>query len=232
VREGHAAFGRREAGRVLALAGGETLPSDVPVSRALTYQIRSTIDAEPDAPLRAIHDEMRLVEEQVARELADAPDTLVIQDGPLTFSDEVRGLAVGYVKRVLRIYLPASHLGHLVTLPPGQRTPLFALRGSRRFARYAWFVRLAAPRIGDSELSGIVRCEIADRVGVDVARRMADATALLLPPYAGVRGLHARAPQNLLPIAALETRLRRELGDPALVLRSIQDLIAREAAHA
>jgi hypothetical protein len=36
----------------------------------------------------------------------------------------------------------------------------------------------------------------------------------------------ARAPQNLLPIGALETRLRHRLGDPLLLRRSIEHAIA------
>jgi DNA helicase HerA-like ATPase len=64
-------------------------------------------------------------------------------------------------------------------------------------------LRLVAPRRGDAELSGLVRCEVADHVGVARAVVLANATAQLLPRYAGIRGLHARAPQNLLPISGI-----------------------------
>jgi hypothetical protein len=216
--------------RVVATGGGTLLPETVHVNRALSYRPVSTNKVEPVAPERAIHDEMRAAEERMARELA-AHDALVVTDGPLTFQEATRGLAVGWIKRIQELYLPASHLPVLLELPSGTRTPLFALRGSKRFARYAWFLRLAAPRCGDSELSGLVRCEVAEHVGVARAVVLANATAQLLPRYAAVRGLHARAPQNLLPIAALEARLRRELGDARVLNRYLQGFIAEEAAR-
>jgi hypothetical protein len=214
---------------VVATGGGEILPGAVRVNRALAYRPVSTAKTEPVAPERAIHDEMRHAEERMARALAER-EVLVVTDGPLTFQEATRGLAVGWVKRIQELYLPASHVPALLALPPGARTPLFALRSSARFARYSWFLRLVAPRRGDAELSGLVRCEVADHVGVARAVVLANATAQLLPRYAGIRGLHARAPQNLLPIAALETRLRRELGDARVLNRHLQGFIAAEAA--
>jgi hypothetical protein len=216
--------------RVVATGAGTRLPETVRVHRALRYRPVSTVRTEPIAPERAIHDEMRAAEERMARELA-AHEALVVTDGPLTFQEATRGLAVGWIKRIQELYLPPSHLPVLLGLPSGARTPLFALRSSERFARYAWFLRLVGPRRGDAELSGLVRCEVAEQVGVDRAVELANATARLLPRYAGVRGLHARAPQNLLPIAALEARLRRELGDARALNRYLQGFIAEEAAR-
>jgi hypothetical protein len=225
-----ACFARAQLDRVVATGAGEILPGAVRVNRALLYRPVSTADAKPIAPERAVHDEMRSAEERMARELAER-EVLVLTDGPLTFQEATRGLAVGWVKRIQELYLPASHAPVLLGLPSGARTPLFALRSSRRFARYSWFVRLAAPRRGDSELSGLVRCEVAGHVGVARAVVLANATARLLPRYAGVRGLHPRAPQNLLPIAALEARLRRELGDARVLNRYLQGVIAEEAVR-
>jgi hypothetical protein len=221
-------FATAAVDRVVATGAGELLPETVHVNRALAYRPVSTEKTEPVAPERAIHDEMRSAEERVARALAEH-DALVVTDGPLTFQDATRGLAVGWIKRIEELYLPGSHLPVLFALPAGMRTPLFALRGSRRFARYSWFLRLAAPRRGDSELSGLVRCEVAAHVGVARAVVLANATARLLPPFAGIRGLHARAPQNLLPIAALEARLRRDLGDARLLSRYVEARIAEQA---
>lgn len=227
-RERVARFGDLRFDRVVATGGGEILPEAVRVNRALAYRPVSTAKTEPVAPERAIHDEMRHAEERLARELAER-EVLVVTDGPLTFQGATRGPAVGWVKRIQELYLPASHVPALLGLPPGTRTPLFGLRSSKRFARYAWFLRLAAPRGGDSELSGLVRCEVADHVGVARAVGLANATAQLLLRYAGIRGLHARAPQNLLPIAALEARLRRELGDARVLNRYLQGFIAAES---
>ena len=226
-----ARFAVAQFDRVVATGAGEILPTTVRVNRALSYRPVSTVNTEPIAPERAIHDEMRRAEERMARELAER-EVLVVTDGPLTFQEATRGLAVGWVKRIQELYLPPAQVPVLLGLPAGARTPLFALRSSKRFARYSWFLRLAVPRAGDSELSGLVRCEVAEQVGMARAMVLANATARLLPRYAGIRGLHARAPQNLLPIAALEARLRRELGDARVLQHYLQGFIAQEAVRA
>jgi hypothetical protein len=228
---GHAEWGEERVYRVVALGSGERLPSNVRVTAALVYEPASAATSDAEAPLRAIQERMRLAEESLARELADAPDRLVIADGPLTFSEPVRGEAVGYVKRLFRMYLPRTHLGILPDIPVGGRTPVFALRSTRRFARYSWFVRLSAPRGADSPFAGIVRLEVAEAVGAEGAKRIADATASCLPRLAPSRGRDPRAPQNLLPIGALEGALRRRLGDARLVRRHIEALVAREIVH-
>ncbi|HEU4732833.1 MAG TPA: hypothetical protein VFT22_33290 [Kofleriaceae bacterium] len=221
-------FATAAVDRVVATGAGEQLPETVRVNHALAYRPVSTKKTEPVAPEREIHDQMRCAEERMARALAEH-DALVVTDGPLTFQDATRGFAVGWIKRIEELYLPGSHAPVLRALAAGARTPLFALRSSNRFARYSWFLRLTAPRRGDSELSGLVRCEVAAHVGVARAVVLANATARLLPPFAGIRGLHARAPQNLLPIAALEARLRRELGDARLLSRYVEARIAEQA---
>lgn len=230
VTDSRATHERLLADRVVVVGSGQNLPSPVPVSRALTYRPVSTASPEADGPLRAIQEEMRLAEERLAREVADQEGTLVVADGPLTFEDPVRGGAVGYIKRLFKLYLPEQYLPLLAGLPAGARTPLFALRSTRRFARYAWFMRLARPHAAESDLSGIVRLEVSESVGVEAARHYANATASVLPRFAPGRGRDPRSPQNLLPIGALESRLRRELGDARLIRRHIESLIAREAA--
>lgn len=227
VVDGNAGFLTHEVGRHLALGSGETLDAAVDVSSALKYVPVSTADDTADGPVLAIHGQMRLAEERLATGLADDPDTIVLGDGPLHFEHRVRGAAVGYVKRIVQLYLPESQSELLATLPPGTRTPLFGLGG--RFARYAWFVRLAEPRRGDADTSGLVRMEVSQGVGVERARALADACTALAPGFAGIRGLHARAPQNLLPIAALEVWLRRQLGDVNVVHRQIQTYVAANA---
>ena len=61
--------------------------------------------------------------------------------------------------------------------------------------------------------------------------QVADATASCLPRLAPSPGRDPRAPQNLLPIGALEGALRRRLGDARLVRRHIEALVAREIVH-
>lgn len=232
VEDGAAVCGEPHIDRIVAVGAGESLTETIALTPSLTYRPVSTLSSEPDGPLRAIQDEMRGAEERLGRELADAENVLVVADGPLTFEQPLRGSAVGYIKRLFKLYIPTEKLALLAQLVAGQRTPLFALRASRRFARYAWFLRLAAPGPGDSDLSGIVRLEVAETVGLEAASRLADATARSLPRFAPKRWRDPRSPQNLLPIGALEFHLRRHLGDARLVRRHLETLIAEEARHA
>ena len=223
---GDATICEARADRVIVVGSGESLPEPIHLMPALTYRLLSVVSQDVDAPLRGVLQQMRLAEERLARELADEENTLVVADGPLTFGDPLRGGAVGYIKRLQKLYIPEDKLDLLSRLPPGSRTPLFGLRSSKRFARYAWFLRLVAPHPGESELSGLVRLEVSESVGVQVAKELADATARALPRFAPGRGRDPRAPQNLLPIGALESRLRRHLGDARLIRRHIQTLLA------
>ena len=51
---------------------------------------------------------------------------------------------------------------------------------------------------------------------------LADLTCLALPAYASQRHKDSRAPQNLVPVGALEHRLRHVLGDPRLLERHLR----------
>ena len=226
---GDATIREVRADRVIVVGSGESLPEPIDLmsfAPALTYRPLSVPSQEVDAPLRGILDQMRRAEERLARELADEEDTLVIADGPLSFGEPLRGGAVGYIKRIQKLYVPNDKLDLLSRLPAGSRTPLFGLQSSERFARYAWFLRLVTPHPGESELSGLVRLEVSESVGPQAAKELADATAHALPLFAPGRGRDPRAPQNLLPIGALESRLRRHLGDARLIRRHIQTFLA------
>jgi uncharacterized protein len=229
VNSEQALFERFLTGRMLALSSPEQPIGEIAIARGLIYLPVRVADAEPDAPTRAIHGEMRKAEEALARELASSEGRLVVVDGPLTFEEPTRGSAVGYIKRVIKTYLAPPQLALLAVLKPGQRTPLFALRRSKRFSRISWFLRLSEPRKGDSEFSGIVRLEVAEPVGVEGAKNLADACGAFLPELKARRALDQRAPQNLLPISALERFLRRKLGDERIIRRRLESFLAREA---
>lgn len=216
--------------RIIVLDSGEALEDAIDLGRGLVYRPISTAGVDPDAPLMRLQEEMRNSEERRSRMLAEREDTLVVADGPLRFPKPVRGAAIGYIKRLFELYVPTPQRAVVASLPPGSRSPIFHL-SARRFARYSWFLRLAAPHPGDSELAGIVRLEVADAVGLEAARRLANTTANLLPRFAPSRGRDPRAPQNLLPIGALESQLRHRLGDVNLIRRHIVGHIAREAIH-
>jgi hypothetical protein len=231
VRVANSIASRDEArvGRMIVIGSGEALADPVTVSDGLVYDPVSTLDSDADAPLRTIQERMRLAEERLGRDLADTGGTLVVADGPLTFEEAPRGAVLGYIKRIFKLYLPSEHLDLLARLGAGQRTPLFALRSSRRFVRFSWFLRLAQPRLGNSELAGIARLEVSEAVGLDAASRLADASAAVLPRFVPGRWRDPRSPQNLLPIGALEVALRHQMGDDRLIRRHIETLLAREA---
>jgi hypothetical protein len=230
VGEQGARWGASVVERVAACGAGLMLPEALQVSPQMKYLPHTTADTGPDGPSHAVHDAMRRCEARVAQAYA-AEGHLVVVDGPLTFEAPERGRAVGYIKSLHKLYLPADRVTLLRTLPVGGRTPMFVLRSSQKVTRYSWFLRLAAPATGESDLGGLVRLEVAQEVGEDAARLLADATTSNLPRFAPHRGRDPRAPQNLLPIGALESHLRHALGDRRLARRHIQSFIARESTH-
>jgi len=231
VENSSASFGALRVSRVAVLGAGECLPGPVHVRPSLIYQSESTPHAEVDGPLRHIQKSMRLAEATLARDLC-SHDTLTIVDGPLSFEPERRGVALGYIKRVHELYLPAKFIPLLAALPAGTRTPMFGIQTAKSgFARYSWFQRLADPGPGATEMHGIVRLEVAASVGVDAARDLANAATAWLPRTAPKRARDPRSPQNLLPIGALEQKLRVALGDARLFRRWIEALVAKEASR-
>ena len=226
-----AGFGEIRVFRTAVMGAGHCLPSPIRVHEDLVFVAESTPDTEVDGPLRHVQNRMRNAEAALARALS-CEDSLVVVDGPLNFVPEPPEHALGYIKRVHEPYLPSRFLPLIATLPKGSRTPLFVIRSAKsEFSRFAWFQRLAAPSPGATELHGLVRLEAAASVGTDVARSLADKAAAGLPRIAPQRARDPRAPQNLLPIGALEQRLRARLGDGRLIRRWIETLVAEEAGY-
>ncbi len=230
LRGGAATFGPAVIGRAAVCGDGLSLPGPVTVMRAVTYEPASAPSADPPALVHSLETRMRVAEERLARELADAPGALVLADGPLAFVERSKGATVGYVKSIEEWHLPAEAVRLVHSLPPGARSPLAVLQSGRRI-RYTWFLRVAPPWPGDAPFAGIVRLEVSQAVGLDAARRLADGCAVFLPRLAPPRGTDPRAPSNLLPIGAIERHLRHRMGDPRLIHRGIQTLIVREAVH-
>jgi uncharacterized protein len=227
-----AVFGESVRTRLAILGSGELLPAPIAVSPGLVYEPLSVIETDPEAPLRAIQRNMRESEERLARQLAADASLLVLSDGPLYVGDPTPGRVIGFVKRLFKLYLEPPQLRILRALPPGTRTPVFLLGGAaRRFPRISWFMRLAARLPVESDFTGLVRLEVSEAVGREEAIRIADMTASALPRFASSRSRDPRAPQNLMPIGALEQHLRRGLGDARLVHRRVATRLAQEFAH-
>ena len=150
---------------------------------------------------------------------------LVVSDGPLTYF--ASGPAIGLIKRQFRAYLDGEHAQVLGRLQVGQRTPIFKF-GQQRLERYSWYLCLAPRRAIDGAMAGLVRLEVLTSDGIDHARELASLTGAALPRFAPTPGRDPRAPQNLYPVSALESRLRHRLGDPALIRRALETAIHAE----
>lgn len=222
TRPREAAFLVERVGRALLIGGGREVP-DVPLSEGVIYLGAAIDQNDPQAPQIRLHRQMRVAEEALGRELAAVEGRLVVMDGPLSFEDKQRGLALGAVKRLHELYLPRALWPQLVALRLGQRTPLFHIGG--RYPRYSCFLRLADNDPSDPPTSGLMRIELHEHVGRERAASLSDLAARTLPEFAPARGFDARAPQNLLPIGALEQHLRRALGDQLLIRRQLETLV-------
>lgn len=209
-------------GRAFLIGDGLTPPASLTAS-GVTYLGESLAENDPIAPQTRLHRLMRMSEELHARELSGVADRLVVIDGPLSFEDKQRGQALGLVKRLHELYLPGPMRPILTRLARGERTPVFHIGG--RFPRYSWFLRLAGTHPSDSPLSGLSRVEAHAALGLDEVLRLANLSAACLPDFAPGRHRDPRAPQNLLPIGALEQHLRRALGDETLLRRRLETLI-------
>jgi len=140
-----------------------------------------------------------------------------VVDGPLRAGRMHLPYVLGYVKTHRVEYLPRELSTVVTALRPGQRSPVFDL-GSR-WRRHAWYLRL--PGTGGGPWAGVVRVECAADLPVNRAVELADLSAVTLPRFASTAYKDPRAPQNLVPVAGLERRLRGLLGDARLLHRSL-----------
>jgi hypothetical protein len=150
------------------------------------------------------------------KENPDANDLLFV-DGPLRGRTHL-DRTIGFIKTHHTTYLPAEQAAVVGELRAGQRTPAFAMGTSWR--RNSWYLRL--PGAPGAPWSGVVRLECSADLPVPEVTRLADLSALVLPPLASSPHKDPRAPQNLVPIGGLERELRRRLGDQQLLYRSLR----------
>ena len=209
-------------GRVLVSASGEAVTI---ASRWGDYEpvaASSDLDA---ALVAAVLQSMGRLEVQVACAAAAGAE-LVVVDGRLRAPGHPPG-TVGYVKAHAARYLDDRQHAVVAALLPGQRTPLFCLQQVRS-TTLSWYLRL--PGGFGHPWAGVVRCEVSNHVAPATAAAVADRTCLALPRYASERHKDSRAPQNLVPVGALEQRLRHELGDPRLLERHLRRVATTPAA--
>ncbi len=208
--------------RLAVFGGGRAVP--VPVAGPnLAYRSEAVPDDDPGALIQRFHGAMRRTEGEVSEDLARS-GVFVVGDGPI--NDLSATEKVGYIKSHRAPYLSEARAPVVGRLGPGQRTPMFLIGKGGAYERYSWYLRLASVAGGHS-WTGVVRCEVSAGLPVDRASGIASRTAAVLPLVASEGHVDPRAPQNLVPIAALERELRRRLGDPGIVYRELRAAVMR-----
>lgn len=199
-------------------------------SGPIRYPVRRMTQPDLPALYQAVQGPLAELEVRVATAArADRDDRadLLVVDGPLRGRAHLPR-AVGYVKTHHRHYLPAELAAVVTGLPPGRRCPVFRL--GTGWHRYSWYLRL--PGGSGAPWSGVVRVECAAELAVPAAVALADLSVVTMPRFAATAYKDPRAPQNLVPIAGLEQRLRARLGDPVLLHRALTRAAARPLVRA
>jgi len=214
------AFGGDRAPEPVTLPGPPGNPCTLDYSRVLTDVKKSN---GPQVPLNCVQNYMRKIEVDLAAQYSHALDTLVIQDGDLRGFGEKMGVILGYVKTLHATYLPQERNQILWELRSGKRTPIFTIERNR-FPYWSWYLR--SGREGQGSLHGIVRMEIfRNKASLDRAQQIANWSCHVVPKYASEPLRDPRAPQNLMPVNALENWLGRQMGNPAIVQRCVKQFL-------
>jgi hypothetical protein len=175
----------------------------------------SKLPAAVQAPLTALEIDIS----SIAR---DGGADLLVVDGPLRNRRHLPR-TIGYVKTQQKQYLPAALTAVVTALKPAQRTPVFHL--GTVWGGWSWYLRL--PGASGAPWSGIVRVECSPDLTPAEAIELADISGATLPRFASSAYKDPRAPQNLVPIAGLERRLRGLLGDARVLHRALTLATAR-----
>lgn len=199
----------------------------------LHYDIVPTEEIDADAVVRKLQQEMLEAEKALAGNLADTyPDALIVVDGRRSLLSRERNL-VGYVKTIHDIKINRQQLDMVQKLEQGERSPIYLVNPGRSEQQYfEWFLRLRDPRPWLYSLAGMVRLQAY--AGTNPEQYLADTIMLAnwlsatLPKLASRQHQDPRAPQQLLPVRALEAELRRRMGHPAVLRRRITRFLSQD----
>lgn len=235
------------ASRILAHAPGlrldpATLSPRDPHTGRLTYHPTPTLGEDQLAALSTLQGLMLDAEQQLSHGYASAVPqdeqddrewltALTIQDGTLR-SKNLGGAVVGCVKTIHTMYLPPDRAHLLTDLKPGERTPILHMRyANGRVTRFIWYVRLCEATFYQHPMSGVMRLEMYAPDEPDflppIVRQVANLSGTLLMRLGSAAHKDPRAPQNLIPTAALEHAMTRSMGSAELVTRRIRAHIAQ-----
>ena len=217
-----------QATRLFIVGSGQSGPDvEVPAGNSnkgpLLYQGLSSLADTPDKLREALATQMRQSESALAEALSSS-GKLILADGNLTFIGGSSSV-VGVIKTIQRMYLPPKRAAILAQLSPGERTPLFRIRGSSKRESYdvlTCYLRLATPQMIEHSFAGLARLEVKASLGAQKAVSLLDQAAVKVFALASHAPKDPRAPQNLIPLRGLERQLRHKMGDPQLVRRGIE----------
>jgi hypothetical protein len=178
----------------------------------------SKLPAAVQAPLTALEIDVSAT----ARDHGTGGADLLVVDGPLRNRRQLPR-TIGYVKTQQKQYLSAALTLVVTSLRAGQRTPVFHI--GTVWGGWSWYLRL--PGTSGAPWAGIVRVECSPDLTVEQAVELAELSGATLPRFASSAYKDPRAPQNLVPIAGLERRLRGMLGDSRVLHRALASATAR-----
>ena len=215
--------------RYIVMGGGVSTNTEIVKvgNMDLYFGPYSVLDATPTGPILGLQNLMRIEEASIAEDHADA-GACVFADGPLTYLTTMNKKTVGIIKRLFLSYISASHFALVKKLKVGERTPLFAILDGK-YDRYSWYMRIANRRAMDHDVAGVLRLEVRVGVGLQTAADLANLSASCLPAFAADSTRDPRAPQNLLPVGALEQELRHRMGDSFAVRRGIENTLFEQS---
>lgn len=212
-------------------AGGEARDHTLTVGgSALRFVAEQRPESSANGLIDALNRAMLDAEGALAESLALDESALTLVDGPLRHVRSAGQRLAGYVKRVVHWYVSPREQRLLLTLRAGERTPMFRLSDPEDSAvpgRLCWYVRIAELPANYHPLSGVMRLEASDRLPLGQAVVLADQATAALPRLASSMAREPRAPQNLIPVGALETLLTHRLGDREWVRRALTAHLAR-----
>ncbi|MEV4532453.1 hypothetical protein AB0J82_01320 [Asanoa sp. NPDC049518] len=195
------------------------------VAGSVRYGVRQ-INGAPD-PARlvpAVQGPLTALEVAISTSVRGESEDLLVLDGPLRNRRQL-SRTIGYVKTQQSQYLDAALTNVVTALRPGERSPVFLM--GTAWGGYSWYLRLPGP--AGAPWAGIVRVECTTEIPAQEAIELADLSLVTLPRFASNPYKDPRAPQNLIPIAGLERRLRALLGDSRLLHRALTLAAARSA---
>jgi hypothetical protein len=193
------------------------------------YRVHRVGTSDPTKLSQTVQGPLTELEVEVstaARRSTLADDDLLVVDGPLRRRRNLPR-TLGYVKKQQGKYLSAQLSAVVTALGAGERCPVFRI--GTAWGGYSWYLRLPSP--SGAPWAGIVRVECSTELDEAEAIALANLSQVTLPRFASTSYKDPRAPQNLIPIAGLERRLRSLLGDGRLLHRALTLAATRAPAR-